>query len=77
MLNPKIGQLKDVEVEIKTKSGAKRCVLVSSELIKIGHKTRTISFIYDITQNKQKETLRKREKQSSKPFLKTVWMQSY
>lgn len=64
-----IGQLKDVEVEIKTKSGAKRCVLVSSELIKIGHKTRTISFIYDITQNKQRENAQKKRETKFKALF--------
>ena len=51
------GSLKDVDFEIKTKSGEKRTVVSSSELIQIGNKTRFISFIYDITKRKERERL--------------------
>ena len=47
--------VKDVKLEIKTKSGEKRTVLINSESIKFRNKLNSISFIYDITDLKKAE----------------------
>ena len=47
--------VKDVKLEIKTKSGERRTVLINSESIKFRNKLNSISFIYDITDLKKAE----------------------
>ncbi len=47
--------IKDVELEITTKSGKKRDVIISAESIKINGEIRIISFVYDITERKKSE----------------------
>jgi len=51
------GSLKDIDFEINTKSGEKRSVISSSEFIKVGDKSRFITFIYDISERKEREKL--------------------
>ena len=51
------GSLKDIDFEINTKSGEKRSVISSSEFIKVGDNSRFITFIYDITDRKEREKL--------------------
>ncbi|MGB7969625.1 MAG: PAS domain S-box protein, partial [Methanobacterium sp.] len=52
--------INDIEFEIHTKSGEKRIITRSSELIELNGKIRYISFNYDITERKQwEETLQR------------------
>ena len=51
------GSLREVDFEIQTKSGEKRTVISSSEFIQLENNVRFISFIYDITERKEKEIL--------------------
>jgi PAS domain S-box-containing protein len=51
------GSLKDIDFEINTKSGEKRSVISSSEFIKVSDKSRFITFIYDISERKEREKL--------------------
>jgi PAS domain S-box-containing protein len=51
------GSLHNVEFEINTKSGEKRIVISSSEIIKINSKIMFISFVYDITKRREMENL--------------------
>ncbi len=50
-----MGSLKDVDFEIQTKSGEKRIIISSTEFIQLGNNISFISFIYDITDRKEKE----------------------
>ncbi|WP_424713585.1 PAS domain S-box protein [Methanobacterium sp.] len=51
------GSLKDKEFEILTKSGEKRIVISSSEIIQIVNKIMFITFVYDITKRRERENL--------------------
>ncbi len=53
----KRGSTNDIEFVLHTKSGEKRIITSSSELIELGGKTLYISFNYDITELKEKEKL--------------------
>ncbi len=49
------GLINDIEFEMHTKSGEKRIITSSSDIIKLNNKNRFISFNYDITERKQAE----------------------
>ena len=51
------GSLRDIEFEIQTKSGEKRTVISSSQFIQLNNNISFISFIYGITERKEKEKL--------------------
>jgi PAS domain S-box-containing protein len=51
------GSMHDAEFEIKTKSGEKRIVISSSEYIQLDNKNMFITFVYDITDRREKENL--------------------
>ena len=51
------GTIADVELEIRTKSGDKRIVLSSTEIIELDNEIRFINFIHDITKRREKELL--------------------
>ena len=51
------GSLYDVEFEIRTKSGKKRNVISSSEVIQLDSKIIFITFVYDITRRRERENL--------------------
>ena len=51
------GSIADVELEIRTKSGEKRIVLSSTELIELDSEIRFINFIHDITKRRERESL--------------------
>jgi PAS domain S-box-containing protein len=50
------GLINDIEFEMHTKSGEKRIITSSSEIIKLDSKNRFITFNYDITERKQAES---------------------
>ena len=60
--------IKNVEFEIKTKSGEKRFVISSSEVIRVNNEIRFITFMYDITDSKKAEF----ERKTSVDFLRLV-----
>ena len=60
--------IKNVEFEIKTKSGEIRIVLSSSEVIRVNNEIRFITFMYDITDSKKAEF----ERKTSVDFLSLV-----
>jgi PAS domain S-box-containing protein len=49
--------IKDIEFEIQTKSGERHNIIGGTELIEIEGNVRLISFIYDITERKEREML--------------------
>jgi PAS domain S-box-containing protein len=51
------GSLYDKEFEIQTKSGEKRIVISSTEIIQIVNKIMFITFVYDITKRRERENL--------------------
>ena len=51
------GSLRDKEFEIHTKSGEERIVISSTEIIQIVDKIMFITFVYDITERKEREYL--------------------
>ena len=52
------------EIELQTKSGEKRIVIVNSQTIEINNEQNYISFIYDITERKQFEIALKKSERS-------------
>ena len=63
------GARRDLELEIQTKSGEKRIVFSSSELIELNSEFRFITFVYDITELKRAEMeLRESEEKFSTAF---------
>ena len=51
------GSLSDKEFEIRTKSGEKRIIISSTEIIQIVDKIMFITFVYDITKRRERENL--------------------
>ena len=50
-----VGSINDMELEIRTKSGEKRIITYSRELIQLNNKINFITFSYDITERKKVE----------------------
>ena len=51
------GSIRDTEMTIRTKSGEKRIVVSSTEIIELDSEIRFINFIHDITERKERELL--------------------